>query len=83
MKRGVDSETWGEGGVFHDGIGGRSAAECAAAARGKLSTIGGLVVVGDFRYFGWYGAGEFSGGGKPSGRAWMMGIDMLDMPERR
>ena len=40
MKRGVFSGTCGFGGRFHGGIGGRSSAEWAAAARGKLSTIG-------------------------------------------
>jgi hypothetical protein len=41
MKSGVLSGKWGFGGLFHGGIGGRSAAEWAAAASGKLSTMGG------------------------------------------
>jgi len=41
MKSGVDSLMWGFGGWFHDGMGGSSSAEWAAAARGKLSTTGG------------------------------------------
>jgi len=41
MKSGVDSLTCGEGGLFHDGMGGRSEGETALSARGKLSTIGG------------------------------------------
>lgn len=46
MSRGVFSGMWGSGGTFHDGIGGRSLDEWAAAARGKLSTIdaGGSMV---------------------------------------
>ena len=41
MNSGVFSSTWGSGGAFHAGIGGRSAGDFAEAARGKLSTIGG------------------------------------------
>jgi len=41
MKSGVDSLTCGCGGWFHDGMGGSSSGEWAAAARGKLSTTGG------------------------------------------
>ena len=40
IKSGVDSLTWGVGGVFHDGIGGRSDGDFAEAARGKASTMG-------------------------------------------
>ena len=40
MKSGVDSLTCGLGGRFHDGIGGRSVGNFAAAARGKGSIIG-------------------------------------------
>ena len=40
MKSGVDSLTCGVGGLFHDGIGGRSADDFADAARGKASTMG-------------------------------------------
>lgn len=43
----------GEGGVFHGGIEGRSAGECAAAANGKLSLIGLVFVVDAGLYFGW------------------------------
>ena len=45
MKSGVDSLTCGVGGVFHDGIGGRSAGDFADAARGKASTMGVGAVV--------------------------------------
>jgi len=41
MKSGVLSGRCGFGGLFHGGMGGRSAAEWAAAASGKLSTMGG------------------------------------------
>ena len=41
MNRGVSSGTCGFGGRFQGGMEGRSSAECAIEARGKLSTIGG------------------------------------------
>ena len=37
----VVSGTCGEGGVFHEGTGGRSAGDLALAARGKYSGRGG------------------------------------------
>lgn len=40
MNKGVGSLTWIVGGVFHDGIRGRSAGDFACAADGKCSTIG-------------------------------------------
>ena len=52
MKRGVLSATCGEGGKFHGGIEGSSGAECAAAARGKLSMIGSAIWVGCALYLG-------------------------------
>ena len=45
MKSGVDSFTWGVGGRFQDGIGGRSAGEVADAARGNASRTGGAGAV--------------------------------------
>jgi hypothetical protein len=50
-ERGV-SGTWGEGGAFHVGMEGSSEAEWAAAARGKLSTTGGLIENFSGLYFG-------------------------------
>lgn len=53
ITSGVSSATCALGGRFHSGIGGRSAADCAAAAaRGKFSTIGKLVAGVDGLYFG-------------------------------
>lgn len=41
INKGVFSGTCGSGGVFHEGIGGRSEDVSAEAARGKLSTMSG------------------------------------------
>lgn len=49
MNNGVDSMTCREGGLFHDGMGGRSEEETAFAASGKLSVIGGGASGGGFR----------------------------------
>ena len=73
IKRGVCSGTCGSGGRFHEGIGGRSAAEWAAAARGKLSTIGGGIG-GSGLNVGWSGITCF-GGASTSGAASGAGAD--------
>jgi len=69
MKRGVLSDTWGEGGAFHDGIAGSPIAEFAAAARGKLSIIGRDLIGEADLYLGY----SFGGGFEASLRSLLTG----------
>lgn len=57
MKSGVLSGTCSAGGMLQIGIGGSSAAECAAPASGKLSTIGRAFGAVFGLYFGPLGVG--------------------------
>lgn len=62
MKRGVLSGTWGFGGLFHGGIGGKFAVDCAKAASGKLSITRGDGLCSGL-YVSWSGITCFAGPG--------------------
>jgi hypothetical protein len=63
MNRGVFSGTCGFGGLFQDGIAGRSARLVNDSAKGKLSAIGGLFLTGIGSL--WIGPGGRSSFGGP------------------
>lgn len=76
IKSGVLSLTCSFGGLFHDGIGGRSLADFAFAARGKLSTIGGGRSVRSGLYSGCRGSGGGPGGGLGASGVLLMPVRM-------